>query len=257
MMEKRLLAIGDGCRLAWRFDGPVDAPVLLLSNSLGTTIEMWAPQIAVWARRFNVLRYDSRGHGDSDARRVRIRWIGWDATPSNCSTDWVWIACISAGFPWAGWWGWLAVHAPDRLDRLVLANTSAYMGPPSGWQARIDAVRMNGMEPIAEASLGRWFTPRFRTSAPAAVAPIRAMLLACDPAGYAGCCAAIRDMDQRPTVALNRTPTIVIAGTEDPSTTPADGAFLANSAEQGTLLTIPAAHLSNIECPDIFGNAVT
>ena len=67
MMEKRLLAIGDGCRLAWRFEGPVDAPVLLLSNSLGTTMEMWAPQIAVWARRFNVLRYDSRGHGDSDA----------------------------------------------------------------------------------------------------------------------------------------------------------------------------------------------
>jgi 3-oxoadipate enol-lactonase len=83
------------------------------------------------------------------------------------------------------------------------------------------------------------------------------MLLACDPVGYAGCCAAIRDMDQRPTVGLNRTPTLVIAGTEDPSTTPADGAFLANSAGQGTLLTIPAAHLSNIECPDIFGNAVT
>ena len=83
------------------------------------------------------------------------------------------------------------------------------------------------------------------------------MLLACDPAGYAGCCAAIRDMDQRPTVALNRTPTLVIAGTEDPATTTADGAFLANGAEQGTLLTIPAAHLSNIECPDIFGNAVT
>jgi 3-oxoadipate enol-lactonase len=65
MMEKRLLAIGDGCRLAWRFEGPVDAPVLLLSNSLGTTMEMWAPQIAVWARRFNVLRYDSRGRGAS------------------------------------------------------------------------------------------------------------------------------------------------------------------------------------------------
>ena len=258
MMEKRLSAIGDGCRLAWRFDGPVDAPVLLLSNSLGTTMEMWAPQIAVWARRFNVLRYDSRGHGDSDAPAgaYSMDRLARDAVEllDGLGLDRVHFCGLSQG----GMVGqWLAVHAPDRLDRLVLANTSAYMGPPSGWQARIDAVRVNGMEPIAEASLGRWFTPRFRMSAPAAVAPIRAMLLACDPVGYAGCCAAIRDMDQRPTVGLNRTPTLVIAGTEDPSTTPADGAFLANSAGQGTLLTIPAAHLSNIERPDIFGNAVT
>ena len=106
MMEKRQLAIGDGLRLAWRFDGPVDAPVLLLSNSLGTTMEMWAPQIAVWARRFKIR--PSLGTGAMATpmrRRVRIRWIGWDATPSNCSTDWVSIECISAGFPWAGWWG--------------------------------------------------------------------------------------------------------------------------------------------------------
>ena len=133
MMEKRQLAIGDGCRLAWRFDGPVDAPVLLLSNSLGTTMEMWAPQIAVWARRFNVLRYDSRGHGDSDAPAgaYSMDRLGRDAVEllDGLGLDRVHFCGLSMG----GMVGqWLAVHAPDRLDRLVLANTSAYMGPPSG-----------------------------------------------------------------------------------------------------------------------------
>lgn len=151
---------------------------------------------------------------------------------------------------------WLAVHAPERLSRLVLANTAAHMGPPSGWQARIADVAANGMGPLAEASLGRWFTEDFIASAPDAVAPIRAMLLACDPMGYAGCCAAIRDMDQRPTAALNRTPTLVIAGLEDKATPPSDAAFLVNAAADARLHTLAAAHLSNVQCADAFADAV-
>lgn len=112
------------------------------------------------------------------------------------------------------------------------------------------------MAPLAAASLGRWFTPDFVLRHPDLVEPIRAMLLAADPAGYAGCCAAIRDMDQRPTAALNRTATLVIAGDKDPATSVADAAFLAGAAQQARLHILPAAHLSNVEVPDAFADAV-
>ena len=149
-----------------------------------------------------------------------------------------------------------AVRAPERLHRLVLANTAAYMGPPSNWQARIEGVLKDGMAPLAEGSITRWFPPAFPASDLAAVAPVRAMLLANDPVGYAGCCAAIRDMDQRPTAGLNRTPTLVIAGSEDPSTSIADARFLTESARDARLVTLKAAHLSNVEQAKPFATAV-
>ncbi len=256
-MDRSFLTVGDGCRIAYRFDGPDDAPVLLLSNSLGTDMGMWAPQIAAWSARFRVLRYDSRGHGASDSPTgaYSMDRLGRDAVEL---LDALGIGTVNfCGLSKGGMVGqWLAVHAPARLRRLVLANTSAHMGPPSSWQARIEAVLADGMAPLAEASISRWFTAGFPAVDPGAIAPIRAMLLVTDPTGYAGCCAAIRDMDQRPTAHLNTTPTLVIAGSEDPATTVADGAFLAESASNASLLSLPAAHLSNIEVPRPFANAV-
>ncbi|SCW72892.1 3-oxoadipate enol-lactonase [Sphingobium faniae] len=256
-MAKQFLALGDGCRLAYRFDGPDGAPVLMLSNSLGTDMDMWAPQMEAWMQRFRVLRYDSRGHGDSDSPpgAYSMDRLGRDVVEllDALGIERVHFCGLSKG----GMVGqWLAVHAPERLDRLVLANTSAYMGPPSGWQARIEGVLKDGMVPLAEASIARWFTPGFVTGSPDRVEPIRAMLLANDPAGYAGCCAAIRDMDQRPTAGLNRTPTLVIAGSEDPSTGIGEAEFLANQASDGRLHALPAAHLSNVEAADDFARIV-
>lgn len=257
MTGDRHIPMIDGCRIACRIEGRDDAPVLMLSNSLGTTMDMWAPQMAAWTQRFRVLRYDSRGHGGSDSPPggYAMDRLGRDVVEllDALGLDRVHFCGLSKG----GMVGqWLAVHAPDRLDRLILANTAAYMGPPSGWQGRIEGVLKDGMAPLAEASIARWFTPDFPASVPDAVAPIRAMLLANDPVGYAGCCAAIRDMDQRPTAPLNRTPTLVIAGGEDPSTSVADAAFLADAARDGELAVLPAAHLSNVECAQPFADAV-
>jgi len=256
-MEKQHITTLDGCRIAYRFDGPEGAPVLLLSNSLGTDMGMWEPQMAAWTQAFRVLRYDSRGHGasGSPAGAYSMDRLGRDVVDllDALELDRVHFCGLSKG----GMVGqWLAVHAPERLDRLVLANTAAYMGPPSNWQNRIEGVLKDGMAPLTEASIARWFTPEFPARDPQAVEPIRAMLLANDPTGYAGCCAAIRDMDQRPTARLNQTPTLVIAGELDPSTSIGDAAFLADSAGKGRLFTLPAAHLSNVECPQAFGNAV-
>ncbi|MDE8652775.1 3-oxoadipate enol-lactonase [Novosphingobium album (ex Liu et al. 2023)] len=257
-MDKQHVAMIDGCRIAWSLDGRKNAPVLMLSNSLGTDMGMWAPQMDVWAREFRVLRYDSRGHGGSDSPpgAYAMDRLGRDVVEL---LDALGLGRVHfCGLSMGGMVGqWLAVHAPERLERLVLANTSAYMGPPSGWQDRIEGVRKNGMVPLADASIARWFTPDFPSRVPGAVEPIRAMLLANDPVGYAGCCAAIRDMDQRPTARLNRTPTLVIAGSEDPSTSVGDGAFLADNARQAELVTLPAAHLSNVECAEAFADAVT
>lgn len=256
-MAVQFFTTDDGCRIAYRFDGPEGAPVLMLSNSLGTTMEMWAPQMAAFSQRFRVLRYDSRGHGQSGspAGAYSMDRLGRDAV---LLLDAVGVERADfCGLSKGGMVGqWLGVRAPERIGRLILANTSAYMGPPSGWQSRIEGVLRDGMAPLAEASIARWFTAAFPSRAPQAVAPIREMLLACNPSGYAGCCAAIRDMDLRPTAALITSPTLVIAGSQDPSTSVADGRWLADQVKDGRLIEVEAAHLSNVERPGDFASAV-
>jgi 3-oxoadipate enol-lactonase len=151
---------------------------------------------------------------------------------------------------------WLAVRAPERIDRLILANTSAYMGPPDSWQARIAGVFAQGMEPLAQASINRWFTPDFAERAPEAVAIIQSMLLATSPIGYAGCCAAIRDMDQRATAALITAPTLVISGAHDPATPPPHALQLVQSIADCQHISLEAAHLSNVEAPVAFTSSL-
>jgi 3-oxoadipate enol-lactonase len=247
----------DGCRIAYCWDGPLDAPVLLLSNSLGTDRHMWDPQMAGLAAHFRVLRYDTRGHGQSDAPlgATSMDRLGRDVIDmlDALGLDRVHFCGLSLG----GMVGqWLAVQAPDRLNRLILANTAAYMGPPANWQARIEGVMQQGMPPLAEASIARWFTDGFPPANPPAIAPIRAMLLACDPQGYAACCAAIRDMDMRALAGLNNAPTLVIAGSLDPATSVDQAQFLVAQARDAQLAVLPAAHLSNVECPDLFLQAM-
>jgi 3-oxoadipate enol-lactonase len=151
---------------------------------------------------------------------------------------------------------WLGYRAPERLERLILCNTSAYMGPPESWDTRIATVRSTGMAALAEAILDRWFTPEFRRREPATVAAITEMLLGTDPEGYGGCCAAIRDMDLRKMLALIRTPTLVIAGDSDPATPLEHAELIVNSIDGARLAILPAAHLSNVEQPGLFADAV-
>jgi len=211
MTQQGFATMADGCRIAWRIDGPADAPVLVLSNSLGTAMAMWDSQIAAFAPRFRVLRYDARGHGASSVTPgdYGLDRLGRDVIGLLDALD---IARAHfCGLSLGGMTGqWLGVFAPQRVERLVLANTSPYMGPPESWQQRMDLVRREGMAAIAEAVLERWFTPAFRQTYPEAIVLTRQLLLDTDPAGYAGCCAAIRDMDMRPLAKLIAAPTLVI-----------------------------------------------
>lgn len=256
-MDRQFATMGDGCRIAYRFDGPEAAPVLLFSNSLGTNLDMWAPQVEALSGQFRVLRYDSRGHGQSDAPAgsYSLDRLGRDVIEL---LDALGIERVNyCGLSKGGMVGqWLGMRAPERLNRLILANTAPYMGPPSSWGARIQAVHDGGMTALTETVLERWFTPGFRADSPEIVNRIRDMLLTTDPGGYAGCCAAIRDMDLRVTNPLIAVPTLVIAGSEDPATPPSDGEAIANAVQNGTLIVLNAAHLSNIEQADAFNDAV-
>lgn len=248
---------GDGCRIAYRFDGPAEAPVLLLSNSLGTDMGMWDAQIPIWTRSFRVLRYDQRGHGASDAPpgSYSMDRLGRDAIEllDGLGLRRVHFCGLSLG----GMTGqWLGIRVPERIDRLILANTSSYMGPPEGWDARIELVREHGMAALAQASIERWFSAAFAETGGNAIAPILATLRDIDPQGYAGCCAAIRDMDMRRTVVLVDVPTLVIGGTLDPATPPPHSEMLARAIASAKLVMTEAAHLSNVERPQDFATAV-
>lgn len=247
----------DGVRIAYRVDGPEAAPVLLLSNSLGTTMEMWAPQVRRLAEQYRVVRYDSRGHGGSDvpAGDYAMSRLGLDALAllDHLKVQRARFCGLSKG----GMVGmWLATHAPARIERLALCNTAAYMGPPASWQQRIDSVRADGMTAVVDAVVDRWFTPAFRQSSPEHVAQIQAMLMAASPVGYTGCCAAIRDMDQRDAIRAIHAPTLVIGGTADPATPPEKAQEIAQAIADSHLVMLEAAHLSNIEQPGRFTAAL-
>ena len=243
----------DGCRLAWRMDGPADAPVLVLSNSLGTAMAMWEDQVPALARRFRVLRYDTRGHGASSVMPgdTSLDRLGRDVLGLLDALGIV--RAHFCGLSLGGMTGqWLGVHAPDRIDRLVIANSSSFMGPPESWQQRMNTVREQGMAAITQAVLDRWFTPGFVASGAPGLARTHEQLLATAPGGYAACCAAIRDMDLRPVVHLVNRPTLVIGGTQDPATPPDHSEQIAASISGARLVMLEAAHLSNIEQPADF-----
>lgn len=257
MNDVDIITTGDGCRIAWRYDGAEDAPVLVLSNSLGTDMGMWEPQMAAFSTHFRVLRYDQRGHGRSDAPlgAYSIDRLGRDVIEllDLLGHESVHFCGLSLG----GMVGqWIGIRAPERLHRLILANTSSYMGPPTAWDGRIDQVRNEGMATLARASVERWFTTAFSVAAPEAIAPIGAMLQATNPAGYVGSCAAIRDLDMRRTASLITTPTLVIGGTQDPATPPPHSDALAHAIPEARKVMLQAAHLSNVECPEHFRDAV-
>ncbi|MFO1316274.1 MAG: 3-oxoadipate enol-lactonase [Burkholderiales bacterium] len=247
-----------GTHLHYRLDGDRAARVLVLSNSLGTTLDMWEPQAAALAQRNCVLRYDTRGHGQSGVPPgpYTIDTLGRDVV---ALLDHLEIARAAfCGLSLGGMTGmWLGVHAPQRITRLVLANTSACMGAPAAMDERIAAVTAGGVAAIAPAVLGRWFTPAFAAREPARVAAVKAMLDGSPAVGYVACCHAIRDMDQRADVARIGVPTLVVTGTHDTSTPPSAGRFLADRIPGARYVELPAAHLSNIEAAPEFNAALS
>ena len=230
--------------------GPDDAPVLVLSNSLGSTIAMWDPQVPALAERLRVVRYDHRGHGGSPVPPgpYELADLGADAL---ALLDRLGVARAHwCGLSLGGMVGmWLAINAPERIDRLVLCCTSAKLGPPSMWAERAATVRAEGVDAIADAGIGRWLTPGFIERDPATAADVRAMLAATPAEGYAACCAAIEHMDLVPQLGTIRAPTLVIAGAQDPATPPEHGERIAAGVPGARLELVDAAHLATIEQP--------
>lgn len=258
MNDLQSIQAGDGTRIAYRLDGDGNKPVLVLSNSIGTTLRMWDPQVAQLSKHFRVLRYDTRGHGGSGvpAGAYSLDRLGRDV-----------IELLDAlrierahflGLSLGGFVGqWLGVHAPERIDRLVLSNTSSWLGPAAQWDERIAAVlQASDMAQTAEVFLGNWFPARMLEAKAPVVETFRAMLLATERQGLAGSYAVVRDADLRRTIALIPRPTLVIAGQHDTVTAASHSELIAATVPGARLVVLPAVHLSNIEFPEEFMQAV-
>jgi 3-oxoadipate enol-lactonase len=235
-------------------DGPADAPALVLSNSLGSTLAMWDPQVAALAATHRVIRYDLRGHGASPVPDgpYALDDLGADvlALLDRLEVERASFAGISLGGMITLW---LAIHAPDRVERVLPCCTAAYLGPPEAWAERIELVRRKGTRALAPSVVERWLTPAYGERHPEAVARLRAMIAGTPDEGYAGCCAAIQHMDLRPDLPRIDAPTLVIAASEDPSTPPEHGERIAAAIPGARLEVVEgAAHLANIERPDEF-----
>jgi 3-oxoadipate enol-lactonase len=237
-----------------RLDGPADAPVVVLSNSLGTTLEMWEPQVPALSERFAVLRYDHPGHGSgresAPARSVEALARGVIGILDERGLERVSFCGLSLG----GAVGmWLAMHEPGRIDRLALACTSARFGLRENWLARAATVRDGGVEAVADAVLQLWFSARTHREAPALVRAYRAMMVSAEREGYAGCCEALADWGPGDELAAIRAPTLVLAGSEDPVTPPAQGEAIAGRVRGAHMSVLQGAgHLANLEEPDAF-----
>jgi 3-oxoadipate enol-lactonase len=244
-------------RLFYLLDGPADSPVLMLSNSLGTNADMWARQIPLFARRFRVLRYDTRGHGLS---APPTQDYGFDALSQDVidlldhlGIDQVDFCGLSMGGPTGIG---LALAQPHRVRKLVLCNTAARIGTAEGWQARMDSVRKDGLENMAPAIFDRWLTREFRAAEPGAAQTLLDILRRTGQDGYIRACAALRDLDLRDRVGDIRCPTLVISGTHDVPATPQQGRELAAAIPGAGYRELNAAHLSNWERPAEFADLV-
>jgi 3-oxoadipate enol-lactonase len=238
--------------------GPHSAPVLVLSNSLGATLEMWDPQFSALSERFRLVRYDTRGHGLSPTPPgpYSIDDVGTDVIEllDRLDVERAHVAGLSLGGMTAMW---LAINAPHRVDRLVLLCTSAKLGPPEMWAERAATVRAQGTQAILDATLERWLTEDYRARHD--LTWLREMYVRdVDDEGYANCCAAIEHMDQTAGLPSITAPTLIIAGAQDPATPPDPHAQTVARAISGARLEVldPGAHLVNVEQPAAVTNLI-
>jgi 3-oxoadipate enol-lactonase len=242
-----------GARIWYTVDGSDRAPSLLLIHSLGTTHELWEPQMPALAKRFRVIRYDVRGHGRSPAPPgdYSIDELGREAVAvlDAANAPRAAVAGVSLGGVIAVW---LGANAGERVRQLVLANTGARIGTPETWSTRMRAVSEGGMEAAADLAMPRWFTDAFRKEHPDVIARFHSIVLACPAAAYLGACAALRDADLREDARRITTPTLVIAGRQDQSTPLANAELLRDRIAGARLELLDAAHLSNVERAEEF-----
>lgn len=247
----------NGCPIHVEVAGPDGAPVLILSNSLGTTLHMWDGQVAPFSQHFRLVRFDRRGHGQSGlpkgpysmellARDVLALMDGLGIRQAN------WCGLSMGGMEGM----WLGAKAPERFQRMVLSNTSSYFADKKGWNDRLALVREKGVPAFAATNMERWFTKGFRERDPQAIAGMAAMFAATPLEGYLNCAEAVRDMDHRDLLPRVKVPTLVIIGRHDPATVPEAGEYVRNQIPGAEHFMIDAAHISNIEQPQQFNDAV-
>jgi len=247
------IKVDDGCSIHAELEGPDRAPVLMLSNSLGTNLHMWDAQVGPLTRHFRLLRYDRRGHGKSGAPKgpYTMARLGRDVLGV---LDGLGIQKINwCGLSMGGMVGmWLGANAASRIVKLILSNTSAHFPDPTVWDGRIKMVREKGLAGIVDANMERWFTKDFRERAPQTIAKMSEMFVATPLEGYIGCGEAIRDMDHRPLLPKITAPTLVIAGRHDPATTLEAGEFVKDHVPGARIAVLEAAHISNLEQPQVY-----
>jgi len=251
-------AVVENHRIFYRLEGKIDAPVVVLSHSIGADHGMWAVQVESLLPHFQLLRYDIRGHGASDAPAgdYSIEQLGRDVIGL---TDVLGIAKFSfCGISLGGAIAqWLAINAPQRLTRIIVANSSPQFGAPANWDERRKAVIAGGMKAIVDQAMQRFFAPETLARRDVHAEAIRDVLLGTNPVGYAGCCAALRDFDARDALRKVQTPTLIIVGDKDISTPwQGNAEILAREIPAAQVVRLPAAHLSSIEKPRSFTAAL-
>ncbi|MDM1286368.1 3-oxoadipate enol-lactonase [Acinetobacter indicus] len=237
--------------------GDATKPALVFSNSLGTNFKMWQPQIDHFQQDFFVICYDTRGHGASSAPQgpYTLDQLGQDVVNllDHLNIEKAAFCGISMG----GLTGqWLAINKPERFSHVVVCNTAAKIGQEQAWQDRAALVREQGLTPIASTAAGRWFTEPFIQSNAATVTTLSNDLGAGSPEGYASCCEALAKADVREQLKDIQVPVLIVAGQQDPVTTVADGEFMQQRIANAELFEINASHISNIEQPEAFNQAV-
>jgi len=247
----------NGCALNVEIEGREGAPVLMLGNSLGTDLHMWDDQAPEFAKHFRLIRTDRRGHGKSGISKgpYSFELFGRDIL---AILDALKIKKVNwCGLSMGGMDGqWLGANAPDRIEKLVLANTNFYYADKGPWADRIKFVRENGLQKLVGANMERWFTKDFIARAPKTIERMTKMFLGCNLDGYIACVEAVRDMDFRATNPKVTTPTLVIVGKHDPATPPAAGEEITRQIKGAKLVALDAAHISNVEQPKAFTEAV-
>ena len=237
--------------------GDANKPAIIFSNSLGTKYSMWQPQIDALQNDFFVICYDTRGHGASSAPQgpYTIDQLGQDV--SNLLDHLNVKKASFCGISMGGLTGqWLALHKPEYFNHVIVCNTAAKVGQEQAWNERAALVREQGLQPIAATAASRWFTERFIQSQAAVVESLSNDLAAGSAEGYASCCEALAKADLREELKNIKVPVLVIAGQQDPVTTVVDGQFMVDRITNSQLFEINASHISNIECPNEFTQAI-
>lgn len=247
----------DGISTFYELSGTSKRRPLILSNSLGTTHKMWDLQMPELIEHFDVIRYDTLGHGLSSGPKgpYTIDQLGQQVIDllNQLNIDQVNFCGLSMG----GVIGqWLAIHHPQRINDLVLANTAPKIGTKTAWLERASLVRSDGMSPIADSAPTRWFTPDFCKAQSEQLKNLVENLRSSDAEGYAGCCEALSQADLLQSIDQIRSPTLIIAGTEDPVTTVSDAIYMSKMIPNSVLVQIKASHISNVENPKEFTTAL-